>query len=162
MAAKPRVYVETTVISYLTAWPSNEIVMAAHQKITQDWWNARRDAFDLYVSELVREEAAAGDAQAAERRLKIVDALPQLSISDATRQMAQVLFQELHLPERAVADAVHIAVAITNGMDYMITWNCRHIANARLRHRIDDICTAAGFEAPTICTPEELLDDTQP
>lgn len=136
--------------------------MAAHQKITQDWWNGRRDAFDVYVSELVREEAAAGDAQAAERRLKIVDALPQLSISDATRRMARVLFQELHLPERAVADAVHIAVAITNGMDYMITWNCRHIANAQLRHRIDDICTAAGFEAPAICTPEELLDDTQP
>lgn len=161
MAEKPKVYIETTVISYLTAWPSAEIVTAAHQRITQDWWDLRRGAFDLYVSELVRQEASSGDPQAAERRLKIIDLLPSLTSSADTRRLASILAQELRLPKQAVADAAHIAISITNGMHYLLTWNCRHIANARLRNMIDDICDSVGYAAPTICTPEELMEDLE-
>lgn len=162
MAGKPKIYVETTVISYLTAWPSTEIVMAAHQQITQEWWKSQRDNFDLFVSELVRQEASAGDLEAAERRLQVIDSLALLTLDDATRQLAQVLAQQLKLPKRATADAAHIALAVTNGMDYLITWNCRHIANARLRNMIDSVAASCGYVTPTICTPEELLEEFSP
>ena len=159
MPGKPKVYVETTVISYLTAWPSAEVVMAAHQEITREWWNSKRGEFDLFVSELVREEAAAGDRQAAKKRLEIIDFFPLLTFGSDTRRLVNVLVQQLQLPNRASADAAHIALAITNGMDYLITWNCRHIANARLRNMIDGVCDSVGYAAPTICTPEELMED---
>ncbi len=162
MAGKPKVYVETTVIRYLTAWPSTEVVMVAHQQITQEWWKSQRTKFDLFVSELVRQEASAGDAEAAKRRLEVVDSLPLLTLDDAARQLAQVLAQHLRLPDRASADAAHIAQAVTNGMDYLITWNCRHIANARLRNMIDSVTASFGYVTPTICTPEELMEEFTP
>ena len=133
--------------------------MAAHQEITQEWWNSKRGEFDLFVSELVREEAAAGDPQAAQKRLDIIDSLPLLTFSGDIRRLIDVFVQRLQLPPRASADAAHIALAITNGMDYLITWNCRHIANVRLRNTIDDVCDSVGYAAPTICTPEELMED---
>jgi predicted nucleic acid-binding protein len=162
VASKAKLYVETTVISYLTAWPSTEIVMAAHQQITQEWWRRRRDDFDLFVSELVRQEASAGDAEAAKRRLEIVDSLNMLSVDQYSRQLASELFQQLRLPARALTDAAHIALAVIHGMDYLITWNCRHIANASLRNMIESITASLGYIAPTICTPEELMEELYP
>lgn len=162
MESKPRVYVETTVISYLTAWPSAEVVTSAHQQITQDWWTTKRSHFDLFASVLVREEAAAGDADAANRRLQIVDSLPALSHDQSARQLSKILTQKLRLPPRAAADSAHIAIAVTNGMDYLLTWNCRHIANARLRTMIEEVCESLGYAAPVICTPEELMEDFIP
>jgi predicted nucleic acid-binding protein len=159
MVGKPKIYVETTVISYLTAWPSAEVVTAAHQAITQEWWNSGRSNCDLFVSELVREEASAGDEDAAARRLEVIDSLTLISFGEQTRQLADVLAVHLKLPNRALADAAHIALAVTNGMDYLVTWNCRHIANARLRTMIEDVVAAEGYIAPVICTPEELLED---
>jgi hypothetical protein len=162
VAGKPKVYIETTVISYLTAWPSTELVMAAHQQLTQEWWKSQRDKFDLFVSELVRQEAAAGDAEAARRRLEVIDSLPSLALDEHARQLAEVLAQRLKLPDRASADAAHIALAVMNGMEYLITWNCRHIANARLRTMIETVTTSFGYVAPTICTPEELMEEFTP
>lgn len=159
MADKPRVYVETTVISYLTAWPSSELITAAHQQITKDWWQSRRDEFELFASELVIREAQAGDLEAAKRRLEFTNDLQLLTIDDATTQLAEILSNDLQLPERASADAVHIGLAVVNGMDYLVTWNCRHIANARHRQIIESVCASLGYLSPVICTPEELIED---
>jgi hypothetical protein len=157
MPGTPKVYVETTVISYLTAWPSAEVVTAAHQQITKEWWQ-KRDEFDLFVSELVVREAQVGDPQAAKLRLDLIAELNLLSINDTATELAESISRELHLPDRASTDALHIALSVVHGMDYLITWNCRHIANARHRQRIENICDAQGYESPVICTPEELKE----
>lgn len=154
---RPTVYVETTIPSYLTARPSRDLVRAAHQQITREWW-ARRDEFELYSSRLVVQECQAGDAQAAAERLAGLAGLPLLEEDEATATLATALVREVPLPERATADALHIAIAAVNGMDYLLTWNCKHIANVTLRPQIEAVCRAAGFEPPLICTPEELPD----
>ena len=162
MADRARVYVETTVISYLTALPSSEVVMAAHQQITKEWWETRRIAFEVFASQLVRQEAAEGDSAAAAKRLEVIDSLPLLLITADAKRLAAALSRALRLPARASADAAHIALAVINGMDYLISWNCRHIANAHLRSTIDNVCESFGYATPCICTPEELLENPEP
>ena len=159
MPSPPRVYLETTVISYLAARPSRNLRMVAHQEITADWWARRRMAFELYVSRLVIEESAAGDAEAAARRLVTLNGLMRLEWTEPVAVLAEQLLTEGAVPREATQDALHVAVAAVHGMDYLLTWNCRHIANAAMRNRIGDVCAAGGFEAPVICTPEELLED---
>ncbi len=158
---KPRAYIETTVISYLTALPSRDLVLAAHQQVTRDWWSTR-EAFELYVSQFVLDEASAGDAGASARR---VEALRDLGILDLTREatlLAAELIRAGGLPVTAKIDALHIAVASVHGMDYLVSWNCTHIANATMRGRIEAICRGAGFEPPVICTPIELVKEQAP
>lgn len=152
---KPRVYLETTIPSYLTAWPSRDLVRAAHQQMTREWWVSRGE-FELFSSRLVIQECGAGDPQAAADRLKVLAGLPLLEQTSDAAGLAETLVREVPLPERAAADALHIAIATVNGMDYLLTWNCNHIANATLRPRIESACRAAGYEPPVICTPEEL------
>jgi hypothetical protein len=107
---------------------------------------------------MVVDEASAGDQDAAARRLELLAALPLLDPSDEAADLAQVLIEYVPLPERAAADALHIAIAVVNGMDYLLTWNCTHISNAALRSGIETVCRRQGFEVPIICTPEELLE----
>lgn len=152
---QPRVYIETTVPSYLTAWPSRDLVRAAHQQITREWW-AHRGGFELFPSRLVIQECQAGDAQAAADRLAALANIPLLEPTSEAATLAEALMREVPLPERAAADALHIAVAAVHGVDYLLTWNCTHIANVTLRPRIEAACRAAGYEPPLICTPEEL------
>jgi len=152
---RPRVYVETTIPSYLMAWPSRDLVRAAHQQMTREWW-ARRDAFDLFISELVVRECQAGDPTAATKRLEAIEALPVLGVNAEVEALARRLMAAVPLPERATADSLHIATAAVHGMDYLLTWNCTHIANAFLRSRIEAVCRETGYEPPTICTPDEL------
>lgn len=154
---KPRVYIETTIPSYLTAWQSPQLVMAANQQVTREWWDNRREEFDLYCSELVVEEASAGDPDAAARRLAAIQDIPLLSGGDVADELARALLKEVPLPAKAAADALHIAIAATNGIDYLLTWNCTHIANAEFRDRMVAICQSFGLHCPTICTPQELL-----
>ncbi|HUT13831.1 MAG TPA: type II toxin-antitoxin system VapC family toxin [Thermoguttaceae bacterium] len=156
---RPKVYIETTVVSYLSAWRSPELVMAAQQEATRNWWDEQRERFDLYVSEAVIVEASAGDVGAAKRRLEVVEGIPELEITDEARDLAKRLVADIPLPEKAQLDALHIALATVNAMDYLLTWNCRHIANAALRHRIEAVCDSAGYETPVICTPPELIED---
>ena len=158
---KPRAYLETTVISYLTALPSRDLVLAAHQQVTRDWWSTR-DAFQLYVSQFVVDEASAGDAAAAERRVAILRDLTLLDLTSAATLLAGELVRQGGLPAKAKIDALHIAVASVHGMDYLVSWNCAHIANATLRGRIEDICRGAGFDPPVICTPIELVKEQTP
>lgn len=153
---KPKVYVETTVVSYLTSLPSRDLVVAAHQRITQDWWANRREDFELYASQLVVQEARAGDAQMAGLRLAALDRVPLLGVSREAVSLARLLVEKGPLPEKAVADALHIAVATVHGVDYLLTWNCKHIANAEMHSGVASVCRRDGYEPPVICTPEEL------
>lgn len=155
---KPKVYLETTIVSYLTAWPSRDLVMAANQATTIEWWTKRRDAFDLFISPTVVKESRAGDPEAAQRRWEELKELPSLEIAEEAELLANDLIVKVPLPPKAQADALHIAVAAVNGVDYLLTWNCTHIANATLRSRIEAVCRAAGYEPPVICTPQEMLE----
>jgi hypothetical protein len=156
---KRKVYLETSVISYLTAWPSRDLLVAAHQQITHDWWRNRRQSFDLFISATVIDEVSAGDAQAAAERLAVLQDLPIFEADEDALRLAQTLVQNVPLPPQAGVDSVHIALAVVNGMDYLLTWNCRHIANAALRGRVEEVCRSQGYKPPIICTPEELLSE---
>lgn len=151
------VYLETTVPSYLTAWRSPELVMAARQQVTREWWDSRRQEFDLFVSQLVIDECSAGYPDAAARRIATLEGIPMLEPNAGTDELADALIRELSLPTKAAADAVHIALSVVNGVDYLLTWNCTHIANAVLRETIESTCQSLGFRMPVICTPEELM-----
>ena len=155
---KGSVYLETTITSYMTAWPSRDLITAAHQQITQEWWRDRRADFDLFVSALVLREAGRGDPDAAARRLAVLDDLPLLEVTHEATSLARELVQKVPLPAKAAVDALHIAIAVVHGMDYLLTWNCTHIANAALRIAIDAVCRARGYKTPVICTPEELQE----
>ena len=128
---------------------------AAHQQITGEWW-ARRDEFELYSSRLVVQECQAGDPQAAADRLAALAGIPLLEQTSDAAALAEALVRGVPLPERAAADALHIAIAAVHGMGYLLTWNCTHIANVTLRPQIEAVCRASGYEPPLICTPEEL------
>jgi predicted nucleic acid-binding protein len=142
---KPSVYIESTIPSYLTAWRSPELVMAANQEATRKWWDESRSKFDLFISELVIGEISNGDPDAVKRRLAVVEDLPALALTDQAEALAAKLLLGAALPQKAKADAVHIATATVNGIDYLLTWNCTHIANAIMRPKIESICRAAGM-----------------
>jgi hypothetical protein len=152
-----KVYIETTIVSYLTARPSRDLIVAAHQQLTQEWWENRRANFDLYTSQFVIQESSAGDAKMAQTRLEALEEIPLLGVTQEAVTLARTLVQKGPIPEKAEVDALHIAVAATNGMDYLLTWNCKHIANAEMQIGIGNLCRATGCEPPVICTPEELL-----
>jgi hypothetical protein len=156
---KLKVYIETSVISYLTARPSRDLITAAHQQLTIDWWEDRRADFDLYVSQLVIREASAGDENAASRRLEIIKPMPLLELNEEALALARSLLEDGPLPAKASEDALHIAIAAVHGMDFLLTWNCKHIANAEMRGLIEGVCRSKGYEPPITCTPEELLGE---
>ncbi len=156
---KPKVYLETSVIGYLTSRPSRDLIVAANQQITQEWWQVYHQNFDLFISQLVIQEAGAGDEHAAERRLQVIANIPLLVLSEEAVALAEKLVKDGPMPKKAVEDALHIAVATLNGMDYLLTWNFKHIANATMRYKIERICRLAGYEPPIICTPQELLGE---
>ena len=155
---KQTLYLETTIVSYLTAMPSHDLVVAAHQQVTRDWWE-KRSSFDLYVSQFVLDEAGAGDAEAAERRLAALVDIPVLDLKPEVRVIASEILRLGGMPAKAYVDAVHVAVAAAHGIDYLLTWNCTHIANPMLRGKIESICRVTGFEPPVICTPVEFMQE---
>jgi predicted nucleic acid-binding protein len=155
---KAKVYIETTVISYLTARPNRDVVIAGHQKITRDWWRTCRQRFELVASQLVMREASAGDARAAQKRLESLATLTLLEVTEEAVTLAQELLTTGAVPEKATEDALHLAIAVANGVEYLLTWNCKHLANATMRTKIEDVCRSAGYEPVIICTPEELLE----
>lgn len=156
---KQRVYVETSIVSYLVSRPSNDVRVAANQVITLEWWEERRGSFDLFVSEFVLAEAVLGDPAVSRQRLDSITGIPQLEVTDEARRLGNALVTEGPIPASAEIDAYHVAVAAVNGMDYLLTWNCTHIANAAMRSGIETVCRNHGYEPPTICTPQELMED---
>ena len=155
---KPSVYLETTVPSYLAAGPSLDLVVSAHQQVTNEWWRSARERFDLFISEAVLEEIRAGDPEAASRRLEITQGLPVLALNDDIRELVHVYRNDLGLPDRAVADLAHIACAVSYELDYLVTWNCSHIANGEVIRRLMATNVRLTRFTPLIVTPEELLE----
>lgn len=154
---KPKVYIETSVPSYLTAWRSRDLVVAGNQETTREWWERRSD-FELYISEFVIQEVSSGDFRAATDRLKSLDGIPEIEITEEVAVIAERLLLEASLPNKARVDALHIATAAIGGMDYLLTWNCAHIANPAFRFKIESVIRTFGYEPPIICTPQELLE----
>ena len=156
MKRKPRIYIETSVVSYLTARTSRDLILSANQATTQAWWAERR-LFEPIVSDLVVFEAAKGDALAAKLRLETLAELPLLAFSEAARELSLALIHGLALPAKAVDDAYHVAIAAVHGLDFLASWNCTHIVNPVTRSRIEKICRQCGYEPALIATPQELF-----
>lgn len=156
---RPTVYIETTIPSYLTARMSRDLIIAAHQQVTREWWHKQRAAFDLFVSQTVLNEAGRGDAEAAKERLAALSGFPLLDITTDVDSLAEQLVVDGPIPQRVAVDALHVALAAVHKMDYLLTWNCTHIANARLRGRLESVCDAGGWHCPIVCTPLELMED---
>jgi hypothetical protein len=153
-----RLYVETSVVSYLTAYPSRDVVVAGQQQVTLEWWGSR-SRFDLYVSDAVIAEASRGDPDAAARRLDVLSGIPLLEATPDAEVLANKILQTATMPPKAAVDAAHVAIATVHGLDFLLTWNCTHIANAANRSKIEKVCRALGYQVPIICTPFELLEE---
>jgi predicted nucleic acid-binding protein len=153
------VYIETSMVGYLTTRPSNNLILMANLGITQEWWDTRREQFTLYISQVVLDEVARGDAEMASRRLEILRDFPLLEVNESVQNLATQFLAKSNLPAKASDDALHIAVATFYGLDYLLTWNCKHIANAQIQKKLAQISTESGYELPTICTPYELMGE---
>jgi predicted nucleic acid-binding protein len=151
------VYIETSIFGYLTARPTNNLILAANIKVTQDWWNNSSSSFILYASEVVLDEAARGDEEIASQRLSLLEPLMLLDLTEEAMELAQEFLQQSNLPPKAANDALHIALATVYGLDYLLTWNCKHIANAQIQRKLSQISSALGYDLPAICTPYELM-----
>lgn len=156
---KPKVYLETTIPSLLTAWPSRDLIIAADQQITRTWWEQQRSKYHLVVSTLVLEEIKKGDADAAAARLAAL-AECQILMDEPVIRLGEAIMWTRLILARAYNDALHVAVAARHGIDFLLTWNCRHIANAAISERVRRACRMAGFEPPIICTPHGLLGES--
>jgi hypothetical protein len=156
---KPRLYLEKTIPSYLTSRPSRDLIIAAHQQVTRDWWERRRGDYQIYISQFVLDEVSAGDPAAARARLKVLHSLPLLDITPEVAELTSGILVSGKIPRKAATDAAHIAIAAVHGMDFLVTWNCVHIANAAILKSLASICREHGCECPVICTPEEVLGE---
>lgn len=154
-----RVYIETSVVSYLVSRLSTDMVVAAHQRLTKNWWEERGPRFELVISELVYREASQGDSVAAGARLGALAKLRVLTVTEEAVWLAELLTARGPIPSEYGADALHIAIAAVNGIEYLLTWNCKHLANAAHRGIIESLVEQAGYVCPIICTPEELMED---
>ena len=156
---KKSVYIETSVFSYLAARPSRNLVAAALQQVTAEWWERHRGRFAVFVSELVIAEARQGSAEAAAKRLDLIKTVPELEVTERVVELAKRLVESDALPKSALGDAMHIALAAVHGVDYLLTWNYRHIDNAERKPVVRSVCAVAGHQCPEICTPQELMGD---
>jgi predicted nucleic acid-binding protein len=154
---KSRLYLETSVPSYLTSRPSRDLIVAGHQELTREWWDTRRELFQIYISQLVLDEASAGDPDAARSRLQVLNDLPLLSITPQVVELTSAILSSGRIPRKAASDATHIATAAVHGIEFLVTWNCTHIANASIAKALASVCREHGCEFPVICTPEALM-----
>jgi hypothetical protein len=153
------VYLETTFISYLVSEPSRDLLVAAHQQTTQDWWHNRRSQFDCFISQVVIDEVSLGDPGEVQKRLAIIASMSALEITEGSEAIAQEILASGVLPPSAIRDAAHVAVATFHAVDYLLTWNCKHLANAQIARKMELVCTGMGYRMPSICTPEELMGE---
>mgnify|MGYP001021414645 CR=1 FL=1 len=155
---KPTLYIETSVIGYYTGRPSRDLILAGRQQITRDWWENERSEYSLHVSALVLEECRRGDSEATRRREQALKGIPLLGATDRTEELAEALVAKGPIPAQYPEDALHIALASTNSMTYLLTWNFRHINNARMKSDVARVIKLFGYDCPVICTPEELME----
>ncbi len=150
------VYVESSVISYITARPSRDVVVSARQTLSIEWWESKRSEYEVYISELVIEEIASGDPNAAQKRLDVVKDITSLEITLEAKELAGLLLSGGAIPENNPEDALHIGLAAAQGVDYLLTWNFKHINNASTRTKIAKIIEDQGFVCSILCSPKEL------
>jgi len=153
---KKSLYIETSVVSFLTARPSRDIITAAYQQITREWWEFEIRKYSCYISDFVLAEITKGDPKAAVLRQKVVAGFPQLSLTPLVRTLVHEYEKVLAIPRSARLDLFHIAISVANGMDYIVSWNFKHIANAFIREKLQEVNYKLSLRTPTICTPEEL------
>lgn len=154
-----RIYIESTIPSYVVARPARDLLQAARQQLTRDWWEEKRTAHELFASQVVIDEVSVGEAAMAEKRLALLAELPLLDLTAAAQTFAQQILDCRILPIEADRDAVHIGLATLHRMDILLSWNCRHIANAAIQPRLRRLAEAGGYTLPVICTPEELMEE---
>ena len=155
----PTLYIETSIVSYLRQRPSPQVIAAARQLLTRQWWDEERKTYELVTSQYVLDEAAAGDPVLAAERLESLDGIPLLPLDAQIGVIANEIMSRAILPPRALIDALHIAAVAHHKVQYLLTWNCTHIANAKILPRIRDVLTALGCPIPILCTPEEMVND---
>jgi predicted nucleic acid-binding protein len=151
------VYIETSILGHLTARPTDNLIVAANVKITQDWWNEHSSSFTLYASEIVEDEAAKGDPTIAAQRLNLSKSLMLLELTEEAFELSQAFLNQSNLPPKASNDALHMALATVYSLDYLLTWNCKHMANAQIQRKLAQISSDLGYLLPVICTPYELI-----
>lgn len=154
----PTVYMESTVISYYTGRPSRDLVVAAHQELTREWWENILPKCSLFISQFVLDEISRGDHEAVGKRIKAVEGIPILEVVQPIVDLGLEYYDAIGIPEKARTDAFHIAIAVYHGLDYLVTWNCTHISGGRVRGIVEKINDKHGFVTPIICTPEELME----
>lgn len=157
MGEQSTVYIETTIPSFLTALPSKNLIVAGKQEVTRQWWEKRKANYHLCASQYVLDEASIGDEAAARKRMEALDRIELLEVDEEVIRLVKVIMTTGLIPSKAETDAGHIAVSARHGIDFMITWNCTHIANAEILGRLNYIVSEAGYFLPTICTPDELF-----
>lgn len=153
------VYLETSFISYLVARPSRDVIVAGHQQTTQEWWDNRRIQFECSVSQVVVDEASLGDPAEIQKRLAVIAGLRTLEVTEDAKALAKAIMAAGMLPAHAFPDAAHVAVSAVHAIDYLLTWNCKHLANAQVARRIALVCEKLSYKMPIICTPEELMGE---
>ena len=156
---KPKVYIETTVISYYTSNTSRDLIIAGHQQTTKEWWQNHLSAFEPYISDIVFEEISCGDKDAAEKRVAAVRNFSYLPVNKDVLDLARIYYDKLNLPDKARLDAVHLALGVSHGMDFIISWNFTHISGARPRQIVEQVNYQRDIKTPIICTPEELIEE---
>jgi predicted nucleic acid-binding protein len=156
---KPSLYIETSIVSYLAADPSRHPVTLRNQRLTHEWWNTRRHDYALFTSDIVLKESARGDAGVSAKRLALLTPMELLPEREQVTLLADDILSRLRLPERAIADALHIAYAAAYGIRYLATWNCTHIANPKLQPRLEQACRLRGLDLPILCTPRRLMGE---
>ena len=154
-----RIYLESTIPSYVVARPARDIIQAARQQLSRDWWELQREKHELFISQIVLDEIAFGEEAMAQRRLGLLQGIPLLQVTDEAKELARKILSSGILPATADRDAAHIALASVYEMDILLSWNCRHIANAAIQARLRKLADASGFTLPVNCTPEELMED---
>jgi predicted nucleic acid-binding protein len=155
---KPSIYIETSVISYLTAKLSKDLIVAAHQQVTHEWWENSLKHFSPYISPVVLDEVSKGDKEAAQLRLGKIKEFIILKINDDIKQLSETYYSSLPIPEKAKADTYHLAIASWYNIDFLVTWNCSHLANGFIIRELKKINFNLGVNTPGICTPEELME----
>jgi hypothetical protein len=158
MPEKPRLYLETTIPSYLVARPSRDLVISARQQLTRDWWDTQRQDYEIFIAQPVLDEVSRGDAAYAADRRKLLETFASLAMTPEVEDLARQLKAALNLPERATVDSLHLAVATVYQMEYLLTWNLAHLANAHVRRNLERFSMRSGLVVPTICTPEDLIE----
>jgi hypothetical protein len=158
---KAKLYLETTIVSFLAARPSSNAGLLADQKMTHAWWNKRLQDFDVFVSDVVLDEAAAGAVSLAKKRMKVLSGFPVLRTTPQSETFARELIHSGILPAKAAADAAHVAIAAVHDIHFLLTWNCRHLANAEILRQVESFFKAKGCNHPTVCTPRELMGTSE-